>query len=99
MSRCHSHDRARPTGRRGGKRKRPAATASARVGEPGRTAGRTSRGTRVMRNRWIITGLLVAAGLLAGPAALARAEPTGWDVSADGDLAVWAPVGTDQHDG
>ncbi len=38
-------------------------------------AGRTSRGMRVMRNRWIITGLLVAAGLLTGPAA-DRAAPS-----------------------
>jgi len=52
-----------------------------------------------MRNRWIITGLLVAAGLLTGPVGSARAEPTAWDVSGNEEFPVWAPIGTYQHDG
>jgi hypothetical protein len=53
-----------------------------------------------MRNRWIITGLLVATGLLTGPAAdHARAQPTAWDVSGNSEFPVWAPIGTYQHDG
>jgi hypothetical protein len=53
-----------------------------------------------MRNRWIIPGLLVAAGLLAGPAAEhARAQPTAWDYSGNEHPPVWAPIGTYQHDG
>ena len=53
---------------------------------------------RVMRNRWIITGLLVAAGLLTG-ARPAAAQPTAWDVSGNDCVPVWAPIGTYQHDG
>ena len=51
-----------------------------------------------MRNRWIITGVLVAAGLLAGsrPAA---AQPTAWDMSGNDEFTVPAPIGTYQHDG
>jgi len=51
-----------------------------------------------MRNRWIITGLLVAAGLLtgAGPAA---AQPTAWDQSGNEENPVPLPIGTYQHDG
>jgi hypothetical protein len=52
-----------------------------------------------MRNRWIITGLLVAAGLLTGPADSARAQPTSWDVSGNEEVPIWAPIGTYQHDG
>ena len=53
-----------------------------------------------MRNRWIKTGLLVAAGLLTGPAAdRAQAQPTAWDVSGNEHPPVWAPIGTYQHDG
>jgi hypothetical protein len=53
-----------------------------------------------MRNRWIIAGLLAAAGILAGPASdRARAQPTGWDVSGNEGPPLWAPVGTYQHDG
>jgi hypothetical protein len=53
-----------------------------------------------MRNRWIKTGLLVAAGLLTGPAAdRAHAQPTAWDVSGNEHPPVWAPIGTYQHDG
>lgn len=52
-----------------------------------------------MRNRWIITGLLVAAGLLAGPVSSARAQPTAWDVSGNESVPVWAPIGTYNHDG
>jgi len=51
-----------------------------------------------MRNRWIITGLLVAAGLLTG-ARPAAAQPTAWDVSGNDCAPVWAPIGTYQHDG
>ena len=51
-----------------------------------------------MRNRWIITGVLVAAGLLTGfrPAV---AQPTAWDVSGNDEFTVPAPIGTYQHDG
>jgi Legionella pneumophila major outer membrane protein precursor len=51
-----------------------------------------------MRNRWIITGLLAAAGLLSGvrPAA---AQPTAWDQSGTEELPSWGPWGTYQHDG
>jgi hypothetical protein len=53
-----------------------------------------------MRNRWMITGLLVAAGLLTGPAANpARAQVGSWDVSGNDCPPVWAPIGTYQHDG
>jgi hypothetical protein len=53
-----------------------------------------------MRNRWMITGLLVAAGVLTGPAAdPARAQQWAWDVSGNDCTPVWAPIGTYQHDG
>ena len=51
-----------------------------------------------MRNRWIITGVLVAAGLLTA-ARPAAAQPTAWDVSGNECAPVWAPIGTYQHDG
>jgi len=51
-----------------------------------------------MRNRRIITGLVVAAGLLA-VAHPAAAEPTAWDVFGNNCPEVWAPIGTYQHDG
>lgn len=51
-----------------------------------------------MRNRWIITGLLVAAGLLTA-ARPAAAQPEAWDVSGNDCAPVWAPIGTYQHDG
>jgi len=51
-----------------------------------------------MRNRWIITGLLGAAGLLTA-ARPAAAQPTAWDVSGNDCPPVWAPIGTYQHDG
>ena len=53
-----------------------------------------------MRNRWIIAGLILAAGLATGPGAdRARAQPTAWDVSGNDCPQVWAPIGTYQHDG
>ena len=51
-----------------------------------------------MRNRRIIMGLLVAAGLLTA-ARPASAQPTAWDVSGNDCTPVWAPIGTYQHDG
>jgi hypothetical protein len=51
-----------------------------------------------MRNRWIIMGLL-AAGLLTGSASSARAQASGWDVSGNEEIPIWAPIGTYQHDG
>ena len=51
-----------------------------------------------MRNRRIITGLLVAVGLLAA-ARPAAGQPSGWDVSGNDCPPVWAPIGTYQHDG
>jgi len=53
-----------------------------------------------MRNRFVIAGLLLAAGLFVGPAAdHARAQPTAWDVAGREAEPVWAPIGTYQHDG
>jgi Legionella pneumophila major outer membrane protein precursor len=51
-----------------------------------------------MRNQWIIRGLLVA-GLLAGFAGSARAQPNAWDTSGTEEHQIWAPIGTYQHDG
>jgi hypothetical protein len=53
-----------------------------------------------MRNRFVIAGLLLAAGLSVGPIAeQARAQPTAWDVGGRETQPLWAPVGTYQHDG
>jgi Legionella pneumophila major outer membrane protein precursor len=53
-----------------------------------------------MRNRRIFAALVLAAGLVAGPAAhTARAQPEAWDVSGNDCTPVWAPIGTYQHDG
>jgi hypothetical protein len=50
-----------------------------------------------MRNRLIFTGLMVAAGLLVGPAAqTARAQ---WDRSGNEETTLPLPIGAYQHDG
>lgn len=53
-----------------------------------------------MRNRWIIAGVLAAAGFFAGPVSQrACAQGPGWDVSGNEEFPLWAPVGAYQHDG
>jgi Legionella pneumophila major outer membrane protein precursor len=56
-----------------------------------------------MRYRWILTGLMVAAGLLTGPATgRVQAQPLNsepWELSGNDHPKIWAPIGTYQHDG
>ena len=53
-----------------------------------------------MRNRWIIPGLMVAAGLFFCPGnERAHAQPTAWDTSGNAHPSGWSPLGTYQHDG
>jgi Legionella pneumophila major outer membrane protein precursor len=74
-------------------------SALTRGGNPGR-GHRPPRGMRVMRNRWIIPGLMVAAGLFSGPGTeRARAQSTAWDISGNEHPQGWSPIGTYQHDG
>lgn len=53
-----------------------------------------------MRSRFVIAGLLLAAGIIVGPSARqVSAQPSAWDMSGTEGMPFPAPVGAYQHDG